>query len=386
LKYRSVGSSGVRVPALGFGCMRLPMLPGKSDSKRRCAIDTREATRMIRHAFERGITYFDSAWGYHAGWSEPVLGQAVKPLPRSDLMLATKLPVWLVKQPSDFERVLRTQLRRLRTDYLDFYLLHALNARSFERVRKLGVLDFLSAQLRSGRIRHAAFSFHDVGSAFRPIVDAFDWSFAQVIYNIVDTKNQAGAAGVRYAAKKGLGVVIMEPLRGGDLVTRVTPRIQALWDSAPRRRAPVDWLLSWLWHQPEVSMVLSGMSSMEQVEQNICAAGRSRAGMLAPSELALIERVRRAYTRLRGIPCAGCGYCLPCPHGVAIPRNFKVYNDACMFPDSPNPKMEYRQWMDAGTRASACADCGVCEAKCPRQLAIPAELKRVHALLGAKTR
>jgi predicted aldo/keto reductase-like oxidoreductase len=379
VRQRPLGRTGVTVPALGFGCMRLPLLPGRRDNKRRCAIDAKEASRLLHRAFERGVNYFDTAWGYHQGWSEPVLGQAIRDLPRERLLIATKLPVWLVEKPADFDRLLRTQLRRLRTGYLDFYLLHALNAQSFEKVRRLGVLDFLERKLKEGRIRHAAFSFHDRPAAFRPIVDAYDWTFAQVLYNIVDIANQAGRAGVRYAAKKGIGVVVMEPLRGGDLTNRITPKIQAIWDQSPRRRTPADWHLSWLWHQPEVSLVLSGMSTLEQVEENIRIANRSRVGMLSAPDLALIERVRRAYARLKGIPCSGCGYCLPCPHGVAIPRNFSLYNDAGMFPDSPNPRLEYTGWLAATARASACRDCGACEPKCPRRLPIRQHLRTVAA-------
>jgi uncharacterized protein len=384
MKYRTLGASGIKVPALGFGCMRLPMLAGRKNSKRRCGVDADEAVRMMHYAYERGVNYFDSAWGYHMGWSEVVLGKGLARLSRDKVMVTTKLPVWLAKKPADFKRLLSTQLRRLRTDYLDFYFLHALNAKSFERVRQLGVFDFLEKAMREGRIRHTGFSFHDGPASFKPIVDAYNWTTCQIQYNIVDTHYQAGTAGLRYAAKKGLGVIVMEPLRGGDLAGRVAPSIKALWDSSPIRRTPAEWALRWLWHQPEVSMVLSGMSTMQQVKDNIRYASRSLVGALSEDELALVARVQRSYRKLRGIPCTGCEYCMPCPSGVAIPRNFALYNDWTMFPGSDQAKLVYRTWMDAANRASACKECGKCVSKCPQQLAIPELLKRVHSSLKSR--
>lgn len=384
MKHRTLGASSIKVPALGFGCMRMPLLVGRKNSKRRCAVDIPEAVRMMHSAFERGVNYFDSAWGYHMGWSEPVLGKALAGLPRDKVMVTTKSPVWMAKKPADFGRLLSTQLRRLRTDYLDFYFLHALNAKSFERVRQLGVLDFLDRMVREGRIRHAGFSFHDGPAAFRPIVDAYDWTTCQIQYNIVDTHHQAGTAGLRYAAKKGLGVIVMEPLRGGDLAGRVAPPIKALWDTYPVRRTPAEWALRWLWHQPEVSMVLSGMSTMQQVKDNVRYANRSCIGAMSDDELALVTRVQRAYRKLRGIPCTGCAYCMPCPSGVAIPRNFALYNDWCMFPGSDQARLEYRTWMDAANRASACKECGKCVPRCPQQLPIPELLKKAHSALKSR--
>ncbi len=382
MKYRTLGSSGIKVPALGFGCMRFPLVAGRRDTKRRSAVDIPEAVRMMHFAYERGVDYFDSAWSYHMGWSEVVLGKALAGMPRSKVMVTTKLPVWMAKKPDDFRRLLSTQLRRLHTDYLDFYLLHALSAGSFERVRQLGVLDFLDQAQRQGRIRHAGFSFHDSPASFPPIVAAYDWTACQIQYNIVDTKYQAGQAGLRYAARKGLGVIIMEPLRGGDLAVRIAPRVKALWDTRAGRRTPAEWALRWLWHQPEVSMVLSGMSSMQQVRDNVRYAGRSRIGALSREELALVSRVQREYRKLRGIGCTGCGYCLPCPSGVAIPRNFALYNDDCMFDGSRQARFEYRSVMAPAARASACQQCGRCVPKCPQQLPIPELLKKVHAALG----
>jgi predicted aldo/keto reductase-like oxidoreductase len=379
--HRRLGQQRIRVPALGFGAMRLPMLKGRKDSKRRTGVDTAEAVRIMHRAFELGVTYFDSAWGYHQGWSEVVMRHGLKDLPRDRLMVATKLPIWLVKKPSDPARFLLTQLRRLGTDYLDFYLLHALSARTWAAVKEHGVLDFLESARREGRVRHIAFSFHDRLPLFREIVDAHDWAFAQVQYNIVDTREQAGRAGVRYAAKRGLGVVVMEPLRGGDLVGPLPPSIARVWESLRPRRPVAEWPLRWVWDQPEVSMVLSGMSSMDQLEQNVAAARRSRPGNLTPGQRRAIARVAGAYRRLCRIGCTGCNYCQPCPQGVRIPSAFRLYNDLGMFPESREVRMQYR-FVGPALKLDACTECGECVTKCPQKLAIPELLKEVAPALA----
>jgi predicted aldo/keto reductase-like oxidoreductase len=382
MRYRKLGASGIEVPALGFGAMRLPMQKEKKDSKRKTGVDIPEAVRMMHRAFDLGVNYFDTAYGYHQGWSEVIVRKALRALPRDRFMVTTKMPVWLVEKPSDFDRLLRTQVRRLGTGHLDFYLLHALNKQSFEKVRGLGVFDFFEAQKRQGRILHTGFSYHDRASNFRPIVDAYDWDLCQVQYNIVDTKYQAGQRGVRYAAKRGIGVVVMEPLRGGDLVNRQPPDVRRIWDSLRPRRPPVEWALRWLWNQPEVSMVLSGMSSMEQLEQNAGIASRARADSMTPEQLKAVSRVRAAYRRRLRVNCTNCGYCLPCPSGVDIPRNFSILNDHGMFQDSPTAVMEYNDWMPGDQRASNCTECGQCVPRCPQQIPIPERLKEVHKTLA----
>ncbi|UCG43533.1 MAG: aldo/keto reductase [candidate division WOR-3 bacterium] len=382
MRYRNLGDSRIKVPALGFGAMRMPMLKARRDTKRRTGVDVEEAVRMMHRAFDLGASYFDTAYGYHQGWSEPVVGKALKSLPRDRFMVATKMPVWLVSKPSDFNRLLRTQLRRLGTGYLDFYLLHALNKQSFEKARDFGVLDFLEAQKRQGRIRHTGFSYHDRASNFRPILDAYEWELCQVQYNIVDTRYQAGQSGVRYAARRGIGVVVMEPLRGGDLVNRLPPDIERIWSLLRPKRPPVEWALRWLWNQPEVSMVLSGMSSMGQLEQNAGIASRARKNSLTPEQLKAVSLVRAAYRRRIRVNCTNCGYCLPCPSGVDIPRNFSILNDHGMFLDSPAAVTEYNDWMSEDLRASNCTGCGQCVPRCPQQIPIPEKLQQVHKKLA----
>ena len=381
MRYRILGRSGVRVPVLGFGCMRLPRLPGRKDSKRKNAVDERAAIELIHRAYELGIDYFDTAYSYHMGWSEVVLRKALRGLPRDRLMVADKMPVWMVKQPKDFERLLRTQLRRLGTGYLDFYLLHALNARTWGIAKKHGALDFLEAARRDGRIRHIAFSFHDKLPLFREIVDAHDWAFAQVQYNIVDTAEQAGRAGVRYAAKKGLGVVVMEPLRGGDLVGPFPSNVSRTWEAMRPKRAPVEWLLRWLWDQSEISMVLSGMSSLEQLEENVKAARGAGTGSLTGDQRQAIARVASTYRRMRRVGCTGCDYCQPCPQGVKIPMVFRLYNELGMFPESRDLRFQYRE-MRSVLKLDACTECNACVEKCPQKLEIPALLKEVAEALS----
>lgn len=361
--------------------MRLPRQPGRTDTKRRSAVDEPAAVNLIHRAFDLGITYFDTAWGYHAGWSENILGRALAGLPRDRVMVADKLPVWLVKKQSDFDRFLRTQLRRLGTGYLDFYLLHALNAGTWPRVKELGLLDALEAARRDGRIRHIAFSFHDKLPLFREIVTAHDWSFAQVQYNIVDTAEQAGRVGVRYAARRGLGVVVMEPLRGGDLVGPLPGSVARLWDQARPKRPPVEWLLRWLWDQPEVSMVLSGISTPEQLEQNAATADQARPRTLTLAQRRVITRVAAAYRRLRRIGCTGCDYCRPCPEGVRIAQVFRLGNEAAMFPESRDLRLMYNA-SRAGLKLEACTGCGACREKCPQKLDIPTLLRETAAVLA----
>ena len=275
MRYRTFGKLDWRPSALGFGAMRLPTIDG--DPAR---IDEPEATRMIRHAIDRGVNYVDTAWPYHRSTSEPFLGRALRDGYRQRVKLATKLPCWLVKEAADFDRFLAEQLRRLQTEQVDFYLLHALDAERWAAMRDLGVLDWAEQAMADGRIGHLGFSFHDKYEAFQGIVDAYDgWTFCQIQYNYMDEQEQAGVRGLNYAVDKGLAVVVMEPLRGGMLAGDVPDPVQAIWDAAPVQRSAADWALQWLWNQPAVSLVLSGMSTMAQVEQNLASAEQSAVGV-----------------------------------------------------------------------------------------------------------
>ena len=376
MKYRTFGRLDWTPSALGFGAMRLPTIGGD-----RGKIDEPEATRMIRYAIDHGVNYVDTAYPYHEGTSEACVGRVLQDGYRERVKLATKLPCRMVEVPEDFDRYLDEQLERLQTSHIDFYLLHGLNARTWPKVRDLGVIRWAEKTIAGGRIRHLGFSFHDNYETFQQIVDGSDlWLFCQIQYNLMDIEHQAGIKGLEYAASKGLAVVVMEPIRGGLLTQRIPSGVQEVWDSAPKKRTPAHWALQWVWNHHEVSVVLSGMSTMEQVEQNIASASESGPGTLTEEDLSLIARVRGRYWELSSIPCTNCRYCLPCPNGVSIPSIFECYNDVMMYGDMRRPKLNYG-WMQEKERADQCVECEECLEKCPQQIEIPHWLAKAHELL-----
>jgi len=384
MQYRKFGKLDWNVSALGFGCMRFPVMDGEWAN-----IDEPEATRMLHYAIDQGVNYVDTAHPYHDKNSEPFVGRALKGGYREKVKLATKLPCWEIKVADDFDKYLNGQLEKLQTDHIDFYLLHALNKDYWSRMRDLDALKWAEGALADGRIGHLGFSFHDDYEAFQEIVDAYDWTFCQIQYNYMDIENQAGTKGLKYAASKGLAIVIMEPLLGGRLVDSPQP-IQELWDTAATKRTPVDWALQWLWNQPEVSLVLSGMSAMQHVEENVASANASAVGSLTEKDLALVSQVRERYQEICPIACTKCGYCTPCPNGVDIPGNFGLYNEGIMY-DKPDSARGGYNWMaeshrlgmsDEDGRAVNCVQCGECEEKCPQSLPISELLSVVHQVLG----
>jgi predicted aldo/keto reductase-like oxidoreductase len=377
MQYRSFGKLDWQTSALGFGAMRLPTIDDDPSQ-----IDEPEARRMVRYAIDQGVNYVDTAYAYHRQMSEPFLGRALQDGYRERVKLATKMPVWLIESTEDFDRYLGEQLERLQTDHIDFYLLHGLGQARWQTIRDLDVLGWAEGAITDGRIRHLGFSFHDKYEIFEEIVDASDlWTFCQIQYNYMDIEYQAGTKGLKYAADKGLAVVVMEPLRGGGLTKSVPAPVQAIWDGAPVQRTPADSALQWVWNQPEVSVVLSGMSTMQHVEENLASAGRSGVGILSDGELALYEQVRSVYQALSPIPCTDCKYCLPCPNGVNIPRVFEIYNDLMMYGDEGRAHMVYNTFMKAEERADMCIECGECLEKCPQMIEIPDWLAKVHELL-----
>ena len=287
MKYRRFGRLNWRASALGFGAMRLPVIEG--DPAR---IDEDEAVRMIRYAIDHGVNYVDTAYSYHRGTSEVLVGKALQDGYRERVRLATKMPTWMVESQADMDKFLDEQLGKLRTDRVDLYLLHGLQKERWPKLRELDIFEWAEGAIADGRIGYLGFSFHDDYDVFREIVDSHDWTFCQIQYNYMDTEYQAGTRGLRYAASKGLAVVVMEPIAGGRLAVPPPPEIQAVWDRAEVRRTPAEWALQWVWNHPEVSVVLSGMSTMEHVGENVGSAGRSGPGVLTQGELELIEQVR----------------------------------------------------------------------------------------------
>jgi len=375
VQYRQFGRLDKEISALGFGCMRLPTRGEYAN------IDEPEAIKMLHYAIDHGVNYVDTAYGYHGGNSEILVGKALKDGYRQKVNLATKLPHWNVTTADDFDRLLNDQLRKLQTDHIDFYLLHSLNKAAWEKLYNLDVLNWAEKALEDGRIGYLGFSFHDEYAVFKQIIDSYDgWTFCQIQYNYMDVERQAGVKGLKYAASKGLAVVIMEPIQGGRLVDP-PEQVQKLWDSAPVKRSPAAWALLWLWNQPEVSVVLSGMSTMEQVIENVETASQSGVGVLSDEELTLVERVRQQYEALCIIPCTGCEYCMPCPNGVNIPRNFSIYNSGYMYNRAAEARKSYAG-MNEDERASACIQCRECEDKCPQHIRISEWMPYVDEVLG----
>ena len=376
MKYRKFGKLEWEVSALGFGAMRLPVI-GESSAK----IDEKEAIGMIRYAVDHGVNYLDTGYPYHEGYSEVLVGRALKEGYRDKIKVATKLPARMVTATQDFDRFLNEQLERLQIDKIDFYLLHGLNAITWPRVHNLGVLDWAESRMAQGKFTRLGFSFHDNYNTFKEIVDSYDnWVLAQIQYNYMDVDFQAGQKGLEYAANKGLALVIMEPLRGGRLAKELPEKIKKLWETASHKRTPADWGLSWAWNQPEVSVVLSGMSTMEQVKENVEIAGRSGINTFAANDIATIDKVRAAYNGLSPVPCTGCGYCIPCPNSVAIPKVFSAYNDTIIYDDIQNGQVRYYN-IEEEEQANQCLECGQCLEACPQRIDIPKFLKKAHVLL-----
>ncbi|MCS7202651.1 MAG: aldo/keto reductase [Dictyoglomus sp.] len=376
MKYRNLGKLNVKVSVLGFGAMRLPTLGRESQ------IDEPKAIEMIRYAINHGVNYVDTAYPYHGGQSEIVVGKALKEGYREKTYVATKLPVWLVSRKEDMDKYLMEQLKKLDTDHIDFYLLHALNESSWQRMYNLGALDWGEKMKEKGLIRYFGFSFHDNLEAFKKIIDAYDWDFCQIQYNYMDIKEQAGKEGLEYAGKRGIGVVIMEPLRGGRLVNP-PEEAKRLMENYKTKRSPVEWALLWIWNHPEVSTVLSGMSTLEQVKENIEIADKAEIGLLTQEELRIIEKVRDIYLGIKAIDCTQCQYCMPCPYGVNIPLNFHLYNEGVRYNSWGAPSWHYNHGMNPEERAENCKKCGECEPKCPQSLPIRDLLEKVASALSS---
>ncbi len=376
MRYRKNPKNGDELSILGFGCMRLPM---KEDG----TIDGERATSQVRYAIDHGVNYVDTAWPYHMEQSEPFLGHALAGGYREKVKLATKLPSWMVKSREDMDRFLNSQLEKLKSDHIDYYLIHALVGNLWDNIEKLGVADFLDTAKADGRIINAGFSFHGAGKDFNRIVDAYDWDFCQIQYNFLDEKNQAGTKGLEYAASKGLGVIIMEPIRGGMLARFVPPVVKEIWDEALTKRTAAEWALRWIWNHPEVTVVLSGMNDEKHIVENLAVADKAYPNSLTKAELQLVKRAERKYRELMKAGCTGCRYCMPCPEGVNIPVCFELYNSLHMSGNADEAKFLYAVMLGVTLSvgepefASRCVQCGKCLEKCPQHLEIPTILESV---------
>ena len=380
MKYRKFGKLEWEVSVLGFGAMRLP-LTGENMGD----VDVEESVRMMRYAIDQGVNYIDSGYMYHNGKSETTIARTLEDGYREKVKIATKLPVRMVESPDTFDDYLNEQLERLKTERIDFYLLHGLNGESWPQVRDWGILDWADKKLAEGKFSYFGFSFHDEYDVFKDIIDSYDnWTMCQIQYNFMDVDYQAGRRGVEYAAEKGLAIVVMEPLRGGLLTQAAPDPVAKIWEQTQVTRSPAEWGLLWVWNQPEITMALSGMSTMAQVEENVEIAGRAEPGILSSDELDVIARVKEAYHGLRPIPCTGCAYCMPCPNGVDIPHVFQLYNDAVMYDNMEMGKFRYQNdgILKEEQRGDRCIECGECLDACPQSIEIPEWLKKAHEELG----
>jgi predicted aldo/keto reductase-like oxidoreductase len=377
--YRAMPRSGDLLSILGYGCMRLPEKAGR--------IDKAAATAQLRRAIDAGVNYVDTAAFYHMGGSEPFLGYALGEGYRAKVKLATKLPYWLVKTRSDMDRLLGIQLGKLNTSHVDYYLIHNLKEEGLRRMLDLGMADFVARARTDGRIVNIGFSAHVPTSEFKSIVDGFDWDFCQIQYNFLDTESQAGTEVLKHAASRRLGVIVMEPLRGGMLARKI-PQVQAVWDSAEVKRSPAEWALRWLWDHPEVTVVLSGMSDMHQVDENVRIAGDASPGAFTREERGLVARAVEAYRGAMKVGCTGCGYCMPCPEGIDIPAHFQAYNYKYMAGGIGSWKVNYLALLGGGLEGkawvppSSCVSCGACAEACPQHIRIPEKLKEVEREFG----
>ena len=381
MQYRKFGNLGFECSVFGVGCMRLPIKQNPDGTGNHENIDEAEAIRMIRYAIDHGVNYIDTAYGYHGGNSERLVAKALKDGYREKVKLATKLPVWLTKSYEDFDRLLNEQLAKLETDHVDFYLLHSLHKESWEKVRDMGVLNFLDKAVESGRIRYPGFSFHDELPVFKDILNSYDWKMCQIQLNILDGKIQAGVEGLKYAGSKGIPVVIMEPLKGGKLAS-ATRDIVDIWNQAETKRTPVEWAFRWLYNFPEIAVILSGVSTMEQARDNLRIFDHAAPNCMSQEELDLVSRVKAAYDSKIRVGCTGCEYCMPCPNNVSIPEIFGLYNESSLFGNAEGCRNRYQKLVTNGKDASKCVECGNCESACPQSIRIIEKLKEAREALS----
>lgn len=367
MEKRRMTKLGIDVSLLGFGCMRFPTKDGK--------IDEQEAERLLDYAYRHGVTYFDTAYPYHDGQSEPLVGRILDKYDRKSYYLATKLPLWDVKSLDDAKRIFADQLKRLNKDYIDFYLLHAINAERFHAMRDLGVIEYCEELKKQGKIKYLGFSFHDTYEAFEEIITYRDWDFCQIQYNYVDRQEQAGDRGYALAEKLGIPMVIMEPLKGGSLC-KFSDDINEMFHSLNPDASIPSFGLRWVASHPNIKVILSGMSSWEQVEDNLKTF--TNYTPLSPEETTVIEKVDAIIKSRVQNGCTGCRYCMPCPAGVDIPRNFRLWNTYHMFQNYDMVKLDWEQGtVEHNCRADLCKQCGACETKCPQKLHIRDDLMKL---------
>ncbi len=384
-----MGSLDWEVSALGFGAMRLPAIFGMAGG-----VKKKKAIEIIRSGIDQGINYIDTAWLYHLGGSEKVLGEALKDGYREKIKLVTKLPLMFVRKPEDFDKLLKQQLERLQTDYVDIYLFHGLNRNNFKKIEELNLFAKMEKAQEDGLIKHIGFSFHDTLPVFREIVDSYNWDMCLIQYNYMDTGIQATTDGLKYAHEKGIACVIMEPLKGGQLANPPDEAIEVM-KKAKNTRTPVDWALQFLWNLPEVALVISGMGNQRMVDENCQSADKSGINTLSEDDTKIINELAEIFRKNILVPCTTCQYCMPCPYGVNIPDNFAILNNFNQYHGlrKTSERKKYKKLVGDAKRvdlenpngnASICTKCNECIEKCPQNIQIPDELEKVHAILDKK--
>ena len=375
MQYNNLEKLGERVSRLGFGCMRFPTTPeGKIDEPR--------AEAMLDSAYRAGVNYFDTAYFYHQHTSEAFVGRAMKKYPRESFHLATKMPMSIVTSLEQGKEIFEGQLATLQTDYIDFYLLHALSGERWEKTKEMGMVEFLEEQQRKGRIHHLGFSFHDDYAAFEKILTDREWDFCQIQFNYMDTEIQAGMKGYELAKKMGVPLFIMEPVKGGSLAT-ISEDITQKFKAAHPDWSVASWAMRWVASLENCKVILSGMTTEEQVEDNLKTF--SHLEPLTQADLKVIEEVRAAVRAKVFIGCTACRYCMPCPFGVDIPDNFRMMNDYKMYSNERALDAHWNRFLDEGERATACKKCGKCERACPQHLPIRQKLQEIAEIMAARS-
>lgn len=375
MEYKTFNKTGEPISLLGFGMMRLPVVAGQEGK-----IDEDEAIRLIRYAIDSGVNYVDTAYMYHGGKSEVVLGKALKDGYREKVFLADKMPLWMAEAAGGMDALFEEQLARLDVDVIDFYLDHGLSHGLWKLGKKLEVMSFLEKKKQEGKIKHIGFSFHDDLTLFKEIIDAYDWDFCQIQLNYMDAELQAGVEGLKYAGEKGIPAIIMEPLKGGKLTENLPEAVRSIWEKAPVQRTPAEWALRYVADFPEVLTILSGMNSQAQVDENIKVLSDVKPNSLTKEELDTIKKAADEYNRLIKAACTGCKYCVPCPQKVFIPDAIEYYNQYHQFSGLDALKREYNMMIPKKNRPSNCIDCKVCEEKCPQHLPIGDIMKETAAI------
>jgi len=373
--YRTNPKNGDKLSQLGFGCMRFP--------RKGPAIDVKRSADIVHAAIEKGVNYFDTAHIYPG--SEAALGQILSGGRREKVYIATKMPLFFVRSEKDFDKFFAQQLERLKTNYIDYYLLHMLtDFEYFDKLRGFGIEDWIKKEKDSGRIKNIGFSFHGHYNAFAKIIDAYGWDFCMIQYNYLDENHQAGTAGLKYANSKGLPVIAMEPLRGGILANGLPDTAKREFHAVNKNRTPADWALRWVLNRPEITVVLSGMNSEEQTEQNIKTAGEASAGGMSEEELGAVKKIVEIMKANIKATCTGCGYCMPCPAGVDIPEAFSRLNEGVLLKRMhviKNYMMSAGVLAEKPQFASQCAKCGKCEKRCPQEIKIVETLESARKYL-----